>query len=563
MKTTGWEVTLAYNDRFQLAGAPFNLTARFLLSDTRSWITRFDNPTNLLTQYYEGQELGEIWGLQSDGLFTSYDEIAKLDESEIIPWGALDIVPGWPKYVDLNGDNRITKGLTLDDPKDLSIIGNSSPRYRFGFNLLGDHFSPVVALVAPAYWLVPHVWVLVVVQAGLIGLTTFLIARVVARRLGQGAGLLIGAIYALAWGTQWLALFDFHEVAFALPLVALCYLRLLEGRDRSAVLWALPLMLVKEDSVFLLLGLALVLLARRRFRLAALTSLYAVGTFAVIVGVVIPRISYYGRYTYWSSSAAGDGLVSRSFTDLVNAFGSGQAPHLLAVLLLPTLGLALRSPLLLGVIPPLLSRWTSPEPTYWGAEYHYNATITVIVVIALADALSHMDRQRLGRRLLAAGLGTAVVMTFWAPVRWAAYSRRCTTSGAATVRNRSPTCSGTSPTVPASPPPTASPATSSTARPSSACMSTSSTAPGNRSIPTTSWWRIPTPRAGRRTGSPARGHRPTTTSWAKPSGSSNPASATMTSGSSHRAPGPPHPTPGRSPAAARATAAELTGPAGR
>jgi hypothetical protein len=108
------------------------------LADTRSWITKFDNPTNLLTQYYVGQEIGESWGLQSDGLFTTEDEIANLDQSEIIPWGALDIVPGWPKYKDLNNDNRITKGLTLDDPKDLSIIGNNSPRFRYGFNLTAD-----------------------------------------------------------------------------------------------------------------------------------------------------------------------------------------------------------------------------------------------------------------------------------------------------------------------------------------------------------------------------------------------------------------------------------------
>lgn len=315
----------------------------------------------------------------------------------------------------------------MDAGVDLAIFGQAVQRYAHwqlpwsdikavsGFNLLGDHFSPVVALAAPAYWLVPHVWVLLVVQAGLIGLTTFLITRVAARRLGQGAGLLIGAVYALAWGTQWLALFDFHEVAFALPLVAMCYLRLLEGRDRSAVLWALPLMLVKEDSVFLLLGLALVLLARRRFRLAAMASTYAIGTFALIVGVIIPRMSYYGRYTYWSSSAAGGNVIWRSLVDLAHAFSGGQAPHLLAALLLPTLGLALRSPLMLGVIPPLLSRWTSPEPTYWGAEFHYNATITVVVVIALADALAHLDRPTLTRRLLRAGLGIAVVMSFWAP----------------------------------------------------------------------------------------------------------------------------------------------------
>ncbi len=138
MKTIGWEITLSYNDSFNLVGKPLNISTRFLLADTRSWITKFDNPTNLLTQYYVGQEFGEIWGLQSDGLFTTEDEIANLDQSEIVPWGALDIVPGWPKYKDLNNDNRITKGLTLDDPKDLSIIGNNSPRFRYGFNLTAD-----------------------------------------------------------------------------------------------------------------------------------------------------------------------------------------------------------------------------------------------------------------------------------------------------------------------------------------------------------------------------------------------------------------------------------------
>jgi TonB-linked SusC/RagA family outer membrane protein len=138
MKTTGWELTLTYNDHFIVKNKPLNMSAKLLISDTRSWITKFDNPNNLLTQYYVGQELGEIWGLQSDGLFSTEEEIAKLDESEIIPWGSLEIVPGWPKYKDLNGDNRITKGLTKDDPKDLSIIGNNSPRFRYGFNLAGD-----------------------------------------------------------------------------------------------------------------------------------------------------------------------------------------------------------------------------------------------------------------------------------------------------------------------------------------------------------------------------------------------------------------------------------------
>lgn len=135
LETKGWELSLNYRAKLNLASSPMAFDARFIISDSRSYITRFDNPNQNLTQYYVGQELGEIWGLQNDGFFQSEDEIEKLDESSLIPWGALAIVPGWPRYVDLDGNGSIEKGLTVDNPKDLSVIGNVSPRYRFGLNL--------------------------------------------------------------------------------------------------------------------------------------------------------------------------------------------------------------------------------------------------------------------------------------------------------------------------------------------------------------------------------------------------------------------------------------------
>ncbi|MDR1357313.1 MAG: TonB-dependent receptor [Tannerellaceae bacterium] len=133
LRTTGWELSIAYHDELRLASKPLVWNAKFVLSDNHTRITRFDNPTKMFGSYYEGFELGDIWGLQSDGLFATQEEISQLDESSIIPWGALDIVPGWPKYKDLNGDGRITKGTTADDADDLSVIGNSAPRLRFGF----------------------------------------------------------------------------------------------------------------------------------------------------------------------------------------------------------------------------------------------------------------------------------------------------------------------------------------------------------------------------------------------------------------------------------------------
>ena len=135
LETRGWELSLGYQNEFLVGGKPLNFQATFILSDSKTEITRFDNPNGSLTQYRKGMELGEIWGLTNDGYFMSEDEIAQLDQTAIIPWGALSIVPGWPRYVDRDGNGLIEKGLTTDDTKDLSIIGNQAPRYRYGFSV--------------------------------------------------------------------------------------------------------------------------------------------------------------------------------------------------------------------------------------------------------------------------------------------------------------------------------------------------------------------------------------------------------------------------------------------
>lgn len=141
LRTTGWELSLTYKNQFGNPTNPVNFSASFNLSDSKSKITRFDNPNKSLLQYYEGMDIGEIWGLTSDGLFKSQEEIAALDQSTLIPWGALEIVEGWPKYVDQDGNKKIETGLTADDPKDLKVIGNMLPRYRFGLNLNFDYHN--------------------------------------------------------------------------------------------------------------------------------------------------------------------------------------------------------------------------------------------------------------------------------------------------------------------------------------------------------------------------------------------------------------------------------------
>jgi len=138
LRTKGWELSLTYRDNYVVASKPFGLEAKLALSDSRAHITKFKNDQRLLSQYFEGYEFGTLYGLVGDGFFQSVEEIEALDETAIIPWGALDIVPGWPKFEDLDGDGKIELGQTLDDMKDRTVIGNTADRYRIGFNLNMD-----------------------------------------------------------------------------------------------------------------------------------------------------------------------------------------------------------------------------------------------------------------------------------------------------------------------------------------------------------------------------------------------------------------------------------------
>lgn len=144
LENRGWELSLSWRDQFTLANKPFNYSVSAGLSDSKAKITRFDNRENLLTSFYVGQELGEIWGYKTDGLFQSNEEAAnwKINQNYVdnvrlsAPGEWSKLQAGDLKYVDINGDNVVNQGTnTLANPGDQVVIGNSRARYTYGFNL--------------------------------------------------------------------------------------------------------------------------------------------------------------------------------------------------------------------------------------------------------------------------------------------------------------------------------------------------------------------------------------------------------------------------------------------
>ncbi|MEV7196799.1 DUF2079 domain-containing protein [Streptomyces sp. NPDC093510] len=261
-----------------------------------------------------------------------------------------------------------------------------------GANILGDHFSPVTVLLAPAYRIFPSPVTLLVAQALLIAVSVVPVTRAATRLLGRGSGLAVGVAYGLSWGVQRAVDFDFHEICFALPLIAFSLEALLRRRWRAALIWALPLVLVKEDLGVTLAAIALVVALRCR-RTDPKTLPYALGAAAfgavatlVTLTLVIPAFNSVGGYDYWAK--VGDAGGAAGVLD-----GSGTKLRTLAWLLVPTTGLlALRSPLLLIALPTLGWRFLSADDHYWGTDWHYSAVLMPVVLLALADSVDTARR---------------------------------------------------------------------------------------------------------------------------------------------------------------------------
>ena len=104
----------------------------------------------------------------------------------------------------------------------------------------------------------------------------------------------VAVSYGLAPGVSALIGFDFHEVALAVPLLAFSMAAMVRGQHRAAVLWALPLVLVKEDLGLTVAALGLVVFLRGSRRLGAFAMAFGVVAFAVLA-LWLPHASGHRR----------------------------------------------------------------------------------------------------------------------------------------------------------------------------------------------------------------------------------------------------------------------------
>ncbi|WP_242202119.1 SusC/RagA family TonB-linked outer membrane protein [Aestuariivivens insulae] len=156
IRTDGWEFELGWNDKV----GDFSYGINVNVFDNQTEVTRFDNPSKNLSQFFEGAIIGDIWGYVTEGYYTVDDFVDGTLNADLsgdnrqLKTGVAYIenaptpYPGDIKYRDLDGDGIITNGNSTADydvdangniipntgPGDRKVIGNSRKRYQFGVN---------------------------------------------------------------------------------------------------------------------------------------------------------------------------------------------------------------------------------------------------------------------------------------------------------------------------------------------------------------------------------------------------------------------------------------------
>src|SRR6185436_13639913 len=290
-------------------------------------------------------------------------------------------------------------------------------------NLLGDHFHPILMLLVPVYWLTDRVEALLVAQALLFAIAAVPIFLFTEKRLGPVAGYLIAISYSIFWGIQKAAEFDFHEIAFAVPLIALAIYLIDEKRWTAYFVCLGLLLLTKENLSVTVVFFGVYLLVIRQVKQGLISMAAGVVWFFAVFKVFIPffepekitaRVNPINSYNRnWSYNQFGSSpfsalktIVTRPLFLIETLFSPAAKLQTYWYTFHPFLFLAFLSPIFILAIPLIAERFLSQGPQFWGMNYHYSAVITPVVVMASVDGLARITRRlkQENRRYVSIGL---------------------------------------------------------------------------------------------------------------------------------------------------------------
>jgi uncharacterized membrane protein len=291
----------------------------------------------------------------------------------------------------------------------ISLFFGFHENFGPNFSLLGDHWSPILIVLAPLYWVFNSPETLLVVQAVLFALAIPPLWVFTRRAFGgdgkaTAAAYLVSVAYAVSWPLASALAFQFHEVAFAPVLMAVALERIQAGRLRSALIALAILLLVKEDMGLFVAGIGVYLAVsgprvNRQRLVAVVLILGGIAYTWIATDILIPAFGGRANW-YWSYPALGNNVPQAAWHVITHPFSSFEllfTPSVKLDTMLWLFGafcfLPLLSPISLATIPLLAERMlANTASNWWVTSFHYNAYLVIVLACAAVDGAARLDR---------------------------------------------------------------------------------------------------------------------------------------------------------------------------
>ena len=266
-------------------------------------------------------------------------------------------------------------------------------------NEWGDHFAPILMLLAPLLWIHDSPSVIAVAQACAISTAGIPVYYAVRRLHGPVVGTTACVFYLSCIEVQNAVGFDIHENMFEPLLIAVAIERALAGKWTAASIAIGLTLFCYEDMGAVVVLFGLWAAWNRKWRHAAVLCVVGPAIMFLYTGVIVPD---WGRdLAYWQgrhfdyqqslhASSMGQALLHsvehpRHFLHLL--VDNPVKTQTWLMLLAPVGFVCLASPITYLGSTEVLLLMVSDNDTHWSTNYHFYLQVAPIIIIGAADGV--------------------------------------------------------------------------------------------------------------------------------------------------------------------------------
>lgn len=253
------------------------------LSQSSTVSTESPQATNVMSGPVDSRARKQTWAISGVAIAITTHLSLILTIGILRHWGLLTSI------YDLGVFDQAIWGILNDRPFHDTIINISTNP----INWLGFHFNPILIIFAPLYAIFPAAEWLIAIQSLALSLSAWPIFRLASKVSGsEKAGFFWTLAYLLNPFLIAAAVWDFHPVTLAVPMIT-CAMWALESRRSGIFLcMSLSLLLVQEQMGLTVAGLGILWGIRNKsVSYAAFITFLGVSAAYAVLGIIMPALS--------------------------------------------------------------------------------------------------------------------------------------------------------------------------------------------------------------------------------------------------------------------------------